>query len=92
MNSELKKAYDALDEVQEAMLDIVRMGERGQVAAGANVIRAVEAKARLLGLNAPTKTAMLRVNADIDISQIGQGFERLGIEAPKVEDDEPGGN
>ncbi len=87
MNPELKKAYEALDEVQQAMLDIVRFGEKGQIAAGANVIRAVEAKARLLGLNAPTKTAMLRVNADIDISQIGQGFERLGIGAPKADDE-----
>lgn len=87
MNAELKKAYEALDEVQQAMLEIVRFGEKGQIAAGANVIRAVEAKARLLGLNAPTKTAMLRVNADIDISQIGQGFERLGIEAPRVDDE-----
>lgn len=88
MSAEHEKAYAALDEVQQAMLEIVRFGEKGQIAAGANVIRAVEAKARLLGLNAPTKTAMLRVNAEIDISQIGQGFERLGIEAPKVEDDE----
>ncbi len=83
MNPEQRKAYDALDEVQQEMLEIVREGEKGRIAAAANVIRAVEAKARLLGLNAPTKTAMLRVNADIDISQIGQGFERLGIEAPR---------
>lgn len=87
MNAELEKAYAALDEVQQAMLDIVRFGDKGQIAAGANVIRAVEAKSRLLGLNAPTKTAMLRVNADIDISQIGQGFERLGIQASKVIDE-----
>lgn len=87
MKGELKRSFDALDEVQEAMLEIVRSGEKGQVAAGANVIRAVEAKARLLGLNAPTKTAMLRINAEIDASKIGQGFERLGIEAPEVNDD-----